>query len=85
MWGMTPLTNYDSSVVTNYTQGPQKYHTTGNSCRDALPRANMALKLPWFFTYRWRSLLAATSKFGLLTIRWHNATRKHLFPNPQGD
>ena len=24
-------------------------HTTGNTCRDALPRANMALKLPWYF------------------------------------
>ena len=24
-------------------------HTTGNSCRDALPCANMALKLPWYF------------------------------------
>ena len=24
-------------------------HTTGNSCRDALPRANMALKLPQYF------------------------------------
>ena len=24
-------------------------HTTGNSCRDALPCANMALKLPRYF------------------------------------
>ena len=24
-------------------------HTTGNSCRDALPCANKALKLPWYF------------------------------------
>ena len=24
-------------------------HTTRNSCRDALPCANMALKLPWYF------------------------------------
>ena len=30
-------------------------------------------------------LLVAYSKFGLLTIRWHSATRKHLFPYPQGD
>ena len=27
----------------------------------------------------------ATFKFGLLTIRQHSATRKHLFPYPQGD
>ena len=33
----------------------------------------------------WRSLLVATSKFSLLTIRWHSATRKHLFLYPQGD
>ena len=31
------------------------------------------------------SLLVATSKFGLLTIRWHSATRKHVFQYPQGD
>ena len=24
-------------------------HTTGNSCRDALPYVNKALKLPWYF------------------------------------
>ena len=24
-------------------------HNTGNSCRDALPCTNMALKLPWYF------------------------------------
>ena len=60
-------------------------HTTGNSCRDALPCANMALKLSWYFTCWWRSLLVAASKFGLLTMRRHNATIQHLFPYPQGD
>ena len=25
-----------------------------------------------------------TSKFGLLTIRQHSATRRHIFPYPQG-
>ena len=30
-------------------------------------------------------LLVATSKFGLLTIRRHSATRKHIFPYPQAD
>ena len=28
--------------------------------------------------------MVTTSKFGLLTIRWHSATRKHLFLYPQG-
>ena len=32
-----------------------------------------------------KCLLVATSKFGLLTIRWHSAIRKNLFPYPQGD
>ena len=32
----------------------------------------------------WRTLLVTTSKFGLLTIRKHNASRKHLFLYPQG-
>ena len=36
------------------------------------------------FLYYWRSLLVTTSKFGLLTIRWHIVTRKHLFPYPPG-
>ena len=31
------------------------------------------------------SLLVATSKFVLLTIRQHSATRKHLFAYPQAD
>ena len=29
--------------------------------------------------------MVATYKFGLLTIRWHNAPRKHLFLYPEGD
>ena len=29
--------------------------------------------------------MVATSKFGLLTVRQHNATKKHLFLYPQGD
>ena len=56
-------------------------HTTGSSCRDALPCMNMALKLPRYFYL----LMVATSKFGLFNIRWHSATRKHLFPYPHGD
>ena len=60
-------------------------HTTRKSWRNVLPCTNMALKLPGSFTCCWRSLLVATSKFGLLTIRWHSAARKHLFLYPQGD
>ena len=29
--------------------------------------------------------MVGTFNFGLLTIRWHSATREHLFPYPQGD
>ena len=43
-------------------------HNTGNSCRDALPCTNMALKLPRYFKRWWRSLLVATSKFGQNTF-----------------
>ena len=37
------------------------------------------------FTSWWTSLLFATSKFDLLTIRRQSATRKHLFPYLQGN
>ena len=57
---------------------------TRNSFRDTLPCTNMALKLPQYF-YLLMEKPFATSKFDLLTIRWHSATRKHLFPYPQGD
>ena len=40
---------------------------------------------PGIFTCWRRSLLVATSKFGLHTIRWHSATRKHPFFYPHGD
>ena len=60
-------------------------HTTGNSCRDAFPCVNMALKLPRYFYLLMEKPLVATSKFGLLTIKWHSATRKHLFLYAQGD
>ena len=29
--------------------------------------------------------MVATSKFDLLSIRWHSTTRKHLFLYPQGN
>ena len=59
-------------------------HPTGNSCRDTLSFTKKALKLPQYFTCWRRSLLAITSKFGLLTIRRHSATRKRLSLYPQG-
>ena len=59
-------------------------HTTGNSSRDALPCATIAL-YPSIFICWWRNLLFATSKFGLLAIRQHSVTRKYLFSYPQGD
>ena len=37
------------------------------------------------FTCWWSTLLVTTSKFGLVTIRRHSATRKHLFPYPQDE
>ena len=60
-------------------------HTTGNSCRDALPCANMALKLPQYFYLLMEKPFARYFQVILLTVRWHSATRKHLFPYPQGD
>ena len=60
-------------------------HTTGNSCRGAHSCADMAQKLSWYFTCWWRSILVVASKFGLLTMRQHSATIKHLLPYPQGD
>ena len=41
---------------------------------------DMALQIPEYFY-----LLAATSNYGLLTLRWHSATKKQLFLHPQGD
>ena len=58
-------------------------HTTRSSCREALPCANMALRLPCYFHLLMEKPLGRY--FSLLTIRRHSATRKHLFPDPQGD
>ena len=57
--------------------------TTRNSCRDALPCRNTALKLAWYFYLLIEKV--NTSKSGLLTIRCHSATRKHLFWYPEGE
>ena len=58
---------------------------TGVSCRDTLPCVTWHWNNPSIFICWWRSLLVATSKFGLLTIRWHSALRKHLFLYPKVD
>ena len=39
----------NSSVVTMTPSNIRNIHTTGKSCRDALPCTNMALKLPQYF------------------------------------
>ena len=54
----------------------ENIHTAGNSCRDTFMR-NMALKLPF--------LPADGEASWSLTVRPHNATRKHLFLYTQGD
>ena len=59
-------------------------HTTRNSCRDALPCTNMALKLSQHF-YLLMEKPLGTSKFGLVTIGRHSATTKCLFPYPPGN
>ena len=38
----------------------------------------------WYSCW-WNSVLVTTSNFGLLTLRWHSATKKQLFLYPQGD
>ena len=74
----------NSSVVTNDTQGPQKY-PHHQSCRDAFPCANMALKLPQYFYLLMEKPLGRYFQVQSPYIRWHSATRKHLFLYPQGD
>ena len=63
---------------------PGIIHTT-NSWKDTLTCATWHLNYPGIFTCWCRSLLVATSKFGLHTIRYHSATRKHQFLYHQGD
>ena len=64
-------------------------HTTEQSCWDTLPCATWHLNYSGSFTCWWRSLLVATSKFGLLTITRQYAARKLItattsvhFPKP---
>ena len=60
-------------------------HITRNSCRDTLSCTTWPQNYTIKFTCCSRSLLVATSKFGLLTIRQHSATRKHLFLYPHSE
>ena len=62
-------------------------HTTRNSCRDALPCANMTQKIPLFITADGEASwwLLPSSILLLVTIMWCSATTKHLFQYPQCD
>ena len=63
-------------------------HTTGNSCKDALPCANMALNLPqYFYLLREKPLgrYFQVRSVSLLSGVTLNATRKCLFLYPQDD
>ena len=59
-------------------------HTTGNSCRDALPCANMALKLPWYFYLLMEKPLGFFFQVRS-PIKLNSATRKDIFLYPLGD
>ena len=55
-------------------------HTTGSSCRDALPSMNMTLKSPHNFY-----LLMEKPLGRYFPVRQHSTTRKHLFLYHQFD
>ena len=59
-------------------------YTTRNSCRNTLPHVTWHSNYHIFICWE-GSLLVATSKFSLLTIKQHSATRKYLFRSPQND
>ena len=75
------------SVIINDTKGPQKYPShRKKSRRDALPYANMALKLPqYFYLLMEKPLGCYFQVWSLPTTKLHSATRKHLFLYAQGD
>ena len=60
-------------------------HTTGNSCRDALPCANMALKLPRYFYLLMEKPLGRYFQVRSPYYQAAQCNRKHLFLYPQGD
>ena len=75
----------NSSFVTNDTQEPHISTPTKVAVGTHFHVRHGTKTTPVFFTCWWRSLLVTTSKFSLLTIRWHSATRDHLLLYPQGD
>ena len=81
---MTPIEN--SSVVTNDTQGSQKYphHRKQLKGRTSMREHGTKTTLV-FLPADGEGSQLLLSKFSLLTIRRHIATRKQLFPYPQGD
>ena len=56
-----------------------------NNCRGALPSVKMATNLLQYFYLLMEKPLGRYFQVGLLTIRWHSATRKHPFLYLQGD
>ena len=61
------------------TRDLRNIHITRNSFREKIPCVTWHQNYPGTFTCWWRNLLVLTSKFGLLILRLHSATRKHLF------
>ena len=60
-------------------------HTTRNSCRDALPCANIALKLPQYFYLLMEKLLGHYFQVRSPYYQATQCNQKHLFLYPQGD
>ena len=81
---MTPIEN--SYVVTNDTEGPQKYphHRKQLKGRTSMREHGTKTTLV-FLPADGEGSQSLLSKFSLLAIRRHSATRKQLFPYPQGD
>ena len=77
----------NSPVVTSDIQRPGKYPLSqpelavGTHCHPQ----HVTKTIPVFLPADREACWFATSKFGLPTVRWQNATRKHVFLYPHGD
>ena len=60
-------------------------HTTGSSCRDALPCVNMALKLPWYFYLLMEKPLGRYFQVRSPYYQAAQCNQKTPIPVPQGD